>query len=208
MMRSGLPRSDLSVITTDGAFYTLNACSQMQLQHQRCFVHSLNRCVMYALELARVGNADLQPIQEFIGQCKRLVTFVNSGTKTHKLLVEAGKQHSETYTTLKQDVATRWNSSYAMLESILKSPKTLPCDFLDDSFEENRQSLLPKVNKFRSICLLCSVLAPFADATNRWEGETYIIASFGHAVVPQLRSELLTDEFDIWRDSSAVEKLR
>ena len=42
MMRTGLSRSDVSVITTDGASNIVIACSEMQLQHQRCFAHSLN----------------------------------------------------------------------------------------------------------------------------------------------------------------------
>ena len=186
MMRSGLSRSDVSVITTDGASNIVNACSHMQLQHQRCFAHSLKRCVMYGLGLADAETADLRLIGELMGRCKRLVTFVNSTTKTHKLLVEAGKQQSETFTALRQEVATRWISSYAMLESILKNQKILQCVFLDDSFEEKRQSLLPTVSEFRSIPLLCSLLAPCADATNLVEVETYITASLGHAVVRQL----------------------
>ena len=143
MMPSGLSRSDVSVNTTDGASNIVNACSQMQLQQQRCFPHLLNRCVMYRLGQAGAENADLRPIGELMGKCKRLVTFLNSSTKTHKLLVDAGKQQSETFTALKQEVTTRWNSSYAMLESILKNQKILQRVFLDDSFEENRQSLLP-----------------------------------------------------------------
>ena len=106
-MRSGLSRSDVSVITTHGASNIINACSQMQLQHQRCFAHSLYRCVMYGLGLAGAENADLRPIGELMGKCKPLVTFVNSSTKTHKLLVEAGEQQSETFVTLKEEVATR-----------------------------------------------------------------------------------------------------
>ena len=42
MMRSCLLHSDVSVITTDGASNIVNACSQMKLQHQRCFANSLN----------------------------------------------------------------------------------------------------------------------------------------------------------------------
>ena len=134
--------------------------------------------------------------------------FVSSSTRTHKLLMEAGKQQSETYTALKQEVATQWNSSYAMLENILKNQKILLCVFLNDSFEENNQCLLPTASEFRSNCLLCSLLAPFADATKLLEGETYITGSFGQAVLRQLRSELLTDALETWRDGSAVKKLR
>ena len=140
-------------------------------------------------------------------KCKRLVKFLNSSTKTHKRLVEAGKQQSETLTTLKRVVPTGWNSSYATLESILKNQKILQRVLLDDSFEESRQSLPPTVSDFCSIRLLCSLLAPFADATNLLEGETCITASLGHAVLRQLRSELLEDGLEIWRDRSAVEKL-
>ena len=80
----------------------------------------------------------------------------------------------------------KWNSSYAILESILKNQKILQRVFVDDSFEENGQSLLAAVSEFRSIRLLCSLLAPFADTTNLFEGETYITASLGHALVRQL----------------------
>ena len=109
--------------------------------------------------------------------------FVNSSTRTHKLLMEADKHQSGTYTTLKQELATQWNSSYAMLENVLKNQKILQCVFLNDSFEENNQCLLPTASEFRSNCLLCSLLAPFGDATNLLEGETYITGSLGQAVL-------------------------
>ena len=64
------------------------------------------------------------------------------------------------------------------------------------------------VSEYHSIHLLCSLLAPFADATNLSEGKTYFTASLGHAVVRQLRSELLADGLEMQRDGSAVEKLR
>ena len=158
--------------------------------------------------MASTENADLRPIEELMGKCKRLVTFVNSSAKTHKLLVEAGKQQSQTFSTLKQEVATRKKSSYAMLESIIKNQKILQRVFPYDSFEQNRQCLLPTVSEFRSIYFVCSLLAPFADATNLFEGETYITASLGHAVVQLLRTELVADGLEIGRDGSAVEKLR
>ena len=163
---------------------------------------------MHELELAGTENADLRPIQELMGKCKRLVTFVNSRMKTQKIFFEAGKQQSETFTTLKQEVATRLISSYVMLESILNNQKILQRVFLDNSFEENRQSLLPMVSEFCSILLLCSLLAALPNATNLLEGEIYITTSLGHAVVRQLRSELLADGYEIWRDGNPVERLR
>ena len=95
-----------------------------------------------------------------------------------------------------------------MLESIPKNQKIQQRVFLDDSFEENRQSLLPTVTAFHSMFLLCSLLAPFAHARNLLKGETYITASLGQAVVRQPRSELLQGGLEIWRDGSAVGKLR
>ena len=186
MMRSGLSSSDVSVITTDEASQIVNACSQMQLQHQRCFTHSMNRCVMYGPGLTGTANADLRRIQELMGKCQRILTFVNSTTKAQKLFVQAGKQQSETFTTLKQEVTTRWNSSYAMLERILKNQKILGSAFPDNSFEQTRQSLVPTVSEFSSTRWLCSLLAPFAYCTNLLEGETYITARLGTAVVRQL----------------------
>ena len=94
------------------------------------------------------------------------MTFVHYSANTHKLLVEANKQQSETYTTLKQEVTTGWNSSYAILESILKNQKILQHVFLDDSFEENRQSLLPTMSDFavygsmQLICWVCRCTPP------------------------------------------------
>ena len=62
------------------------------------------------------------------------MAFVDFNLKTHKLLVEAGRQHSETFSTLKQKVVTHWNSSYAMLERVLKNQKILHTVFRDNSF--------------------------------------------------------------------------
>ena len=112
-----------------------------------------------------------------------MLTFVSSGRKTHRGLLQPGKQQAETFTTLREEVATRWNSTYAMLVTILKNQKILQCVFLDDSFEESTQSFLPTLSEFCSTRLLCSLLAPFADTTNLFEGEAYITASLGHAVV-------------------------
>ena len=207
MMRTRLSRSDVSVTTTDRASSIVNACSQMQLEHQRCFAHSLNRCVMYRLRLPGAENA--HPAYWSLGGKVQAIGHICDFEHEDTQAFGGGWQATiQTFTTLKRGVATRWNSSYAVLESILKNQKILQLVFLDESFEENMQSLLPKVSQFHSIRLPCSPLAPFADATNLLEGETYITASLGLAVARQLGSELLADGLEMWRNGSAGEKLR
>ena len=131
------------------------------------------------------------------GPAMELVFFVNSTTKTHKLLVAAARHQGNMFLALKQDVSTQRNSSHRTMDSILRKQKTFQNVFWNNSFDDTRRSRLPTESELLSLRLLCALLAPFLDATNVIEGNTYLTASMAHGIVLQLHSDPFGDSLDV-----------
>ena len=94
-----------------------------------------------------------------------------------------------------------------MMDSILRNQKTFQSFLWNDSFDDTRRRLLPTQFELQSLRLLCALLAPFLDATNVIEGQTYVTASMTHRIVQQLHSDPLEDRVDVWLDDNTVERV-
>ena len=105
----GIPM--ISAIATDNAKSMLNAVELLHCHSVPCCAHSLQLCVRKMLKDDKLDAV--------IAKCRRLVSYFHaSSLRTNQFasaLRAAGKEPKK----LVQDVATRWNSTYAMLVSVL-----------------------------------------------------------------------------------------
>ena len=102
----------VSAVVTDNAKNITNAVALTQAENavddrHACFAHTLNLVVRHALDNDAQSN-------KMISKVKNIVTFFNSSTQANN---ELRKAQGDKYRKLKQDVVTRWNSTYVMLAS-------------------------------------------------------------------------------------------
>ena len=98
----------VTTIVTDNAANVKNAVERLKTRHQACFAHTLNLVV----------NDSIRRTPD-VFEAKNKVTYFHHSSLVNNALREAHKTSQTDYKKLKQDVETRWNSTYEMLKSYL-----------------------------------------------------------------------------------------
>ncbi len=175
----------VAAITTDnGANITL-AVRNLRWFHVPCFSHTLQLGVEKVLKIPAVIKAT--------ARCKRIVTHFHHSSKSSYLLNEkqanlGHKQHS-----LVQDVATRWNSTYYMMERIIEQQQPLCATLL----ELHKADLMPSDTEFSTLETFVSVMKPLVDITEAIGGEKWITISTVRPLLHKLlQSHLLPSSDD------------
>ena len=98
-------------LVTDNAANMSVAAKEANFDHAGCFAHTLQLCVEDGLKMPAIDKA--------LGAGRKLVSHFNKSVISTQALLE--KQRSEGQKPLKviQDVSTRWNSAYLMMERLL-----------------------------------------------------------------------------------------
>ena len=117
----GLKESEISGITTDNGSNILAAMDLLQWPHVPCFSHTLQLGIEKAMKLPQVAKA--------LARCRRLVGHFNHSAKSSYLLKKKQDDLHHVKHSLIQDVVTRWNSAYYMVERVIEQqqPPSLNC---------------------------------------------------------------------------------
>lgn len=159
----------VAMVTTDNANNISGAITLLKYKQFGCYAHKLNLIVQDSLKecISKDVNGLIKKVKSIVtyfkrsnADCRRLVQFQEqSGCKQPKKLL--------------QDVVTRWNSTYFMLERLilLKDAVKHTIAFIDSGLE-------PLTPEEWNICeQLCELLEPFYEVTKEISAEKYLTAS-------------------------------
>jgi len=150
---------------------------------QRCAAHTLELSVRKALECEdneKENDCEVLSVQETLKKAKAVVNYFSRSTIGKNVLASSKEALGLPSRSLKQDVQTRWRSSYEMVCSLVESRDAIA---LYDVVNENKSSecstfgenqLLP--NDFDLLEALSKALKPCAFASQMLEGDKYATA--------------------------------
>ena len=180
----------ISAIVTDNAANITNAAGSVVADdalgvqyHLGCFAHTLNLVVRHSLNNDPESHAVIKKVKD-------IVTFFNQSTVATNALREI---QGEKFRKLKQDVDTRWNSTYLMLDSYLNplDPKVAKSDegqrHIDITTvlcQRGKQQLCLTEEELTSLKDTVKLLKIYYDATTEMSGESYTTVS---KVIPLVR---------------------
>ena len=165
--------------TTNAANVTA-AIEKLEVLHLPCFSHTLQLAVEQALKLPEISK--------ITGRCKRLVAHFNRSPKSYYLLHQKQaalgyKQHS-----LINDVVTRWNSSYYMIQRVLEQQQPLCATLL----ELKKGDLMPTDVEFANMELFVQIMNPIVEITEALGAQKYVTISMVRPLLHKLLNNILT----------------
>lgn len=151
------------------------------LFHVRCCAHILNLIV-------REG---LKEIDEAVDKTRECVKYVKGSPSRKQKFSDCVKQVGlDSKRSLKQDVPTRWNSTYLMLSSAIYYKHAFShLELSDSNFKHN-----PSQNEWGKIERICKFLQLFYDATNAFSGAKYPTANLYFPHVFQIQLKLMHEK--------------
>lgn len=157
----------LMVVSDNAANIKAAVKNELQWKHLGCFAHTINLVVNDGLQEEEVRR-NISKVKHIVGYFKR------SHIATSKLLVYQQNQGAGNPLKLLQDVPTRWNSTFYMLDRFIRLQDaikaTVALSNLDGSYTLT-------VDEWEIIRQLCQVLKPFEEVTKTISGEAYLTAS-------------------------------
>lgn len=140
----------VTAIVSDNAANITSAISLGGWRGIGCFAHTLNLVVQSAIK----------DVNEIVMKVKRIVEYFNKSTQALRKLQETQKQMKLPELKLKQDVVTRWNSTYEMLQRIFDIK-----DAVISTLSLNRPDLGLSLGEWEILKDIIPVLKPFYEVT-------------------------------------------
>ena len=194
LQRWNLDSSKLSGTTVDNAANVQKAVADILCwKCLGCFGHTINLCVKAGLKQHQVHTA--------VARCSRLVTFFRKSSRAAHVLTEKQQALGTPNHKLLQDVETRWNSTYDMVERIMEQQAPICATLV----EQKRLDLLPKDAEFSLLEEVLMVLKPFKDVTVQVSAEKYVTISAIRPLLHHLTENALKVEGS---DSLAVQMMK
>jgi len=136
---------------------------------------------------------ELTPVAKALGRGRNLVSHFHHSTKSSYVLKQKQIDLHTNELSLIQDVTTCWNSSYYMVERIIKLQQPL-CAAL---IEVWKTDLIPTNTEVSTMEIFLGVLKPIVDITEAIGGEKLVTISMIKPLLHKLFSMHLTEKVQI-----------
>ncbi|CAF1106996.1 unnamed protein product [Brachionus calyciflorus] len=156
-------------------------------------------------EAQRIENLNFirsEILKKLTSKCKRLVGLFRHSEQNTRIFRDKQdflikQKHLNYRTKLVQDVPTRWNSTYDMLESILANKYVLTSLSCENSSIKNE--MLSEF-EFKQVDELCKILEPLKDLTEFLSGSKYVTCSILHPAIYtlinfELPNKIINDKY-------------
>ncbi|KAL1276988.1 hypothetical protein QQF64_023661 [Cirrhinus molitorella] len=153
----------IAACVTDNASNVKAAIRKAELKHIPCFAHTLNLIV----------RESLKHIQETVAKVKNVVEYFHRSTVATERLKATQKQMGLEELSLKQDVTTRWNSTYYMLKRFCQQKEAVIATLA----LVNPSLTTLTLDEWDILKDVCELLKPFEEVTVEMSAERFVTAS-------------------------------
>ena len=162
----GILNKVAAIVTDNGANMVKAVRDFLFLEHHPCAAHTLNLCVSDALKKVVVLRETIEKSRKIVGFFKHSVVAADN---LEKYQLSLGSSVLKP----KQDVATRWNSQFYMLQRLLEIRISLT--HVLSTFPSAPENL--DTNEWEIISDAVKILEPFEAITRELSGEKFVTAS-------------------------------
>ncbi|CAG5044456.1 unnamed protein product [Parnassius apollo] len=148
----------IHVIVTDNGRNIVKAVNDSRFEGKTCFIHTLQREIHVALDAQ-------ESVNDAIAAGRRIVTQFNHSQPAQKKLQLIQIELNIPKHKLIQDVSTRWNSTFYMVERLLEQNRAISLYISDNSNTINFQNLTERQWDLLKECL--ALLQPFEEITKK-----------------------------------------
>ncbi|KAI2649262.1 Zinc finger BED domain-containing protein 4 [Labeo rohita] len=160
LVKWNISKSRVHVILRDSASNMKKAMDEMGVSSLGCFAHSLQLVV-------HEGLLSQRSVSDALANCRKIIGHFKHSPLATMRLEDIQKDLKMPTKRLQQDVATRWNSTFYMVESLLAQKRTISAYGADHdlpaTLTANQWALLEKA---------VTVLAPFEEVTKQISSST------------------------------------
>ena len=171
----------LSGVTTDNGSNTHKAVDTLHWCHMPCFSHTLQLAVQVAMKLSAVAMK-LSAVSRAIARCKRLINHFQHSVQSTLILRSKQKSLKHPQHSLIQEVSTRWNSSYYMMERIIMQQQPICATLL----EIKGGDLMPSEEEFAAMESFIKILKLLVEITETMGGQKWVTISAVHPFLYKL----------------------
>ncbi|XP_056442541.1 E3 SUMO-protein ligase ZBED1-like isoform X2 [Gadus chalcogrammus] len=165
--------SKVASIVTDAGANMIACVGMLNLRHALCFAHTLNLVVKKSID-ATPGLEDIRT------RARKVVTFFRTSTTAKEKLKEVQEQLNRPVMKLIQEVDTRWNSTFLMLQRLFQERQAVGAALAILTTDVTPMSS----EDYEATAACLHLLAPFNQATVELSEEKIVS---GSKVIPMTK---------------------
>ena len=170
-------------MTRDNARNIVAALNKLHWQQIPCTAHTLQIAVNQGLKL--------QAVKETLSRCRRIVSHFKHSYVSQNALEAAQERLELPKHKLIQEVTTRWNSAFAMLERLTEQQAAVSAVLAESKTSSDRDLILSSSEIAKIECIM-GVLKPLAQATEMLSVEKMPSVSIVQPILTALLKRHLT----------------
>lgn len=173
----------ISAVITDNASTMVNACGLLKIRHMPCIAHTVNLLIQDA-----VNSDSNEEIRSIIKHCKSIVNHFKNSPKAYEKLRSIQQDQNKPTLKVIQEVSTRWNSLFLMMQRLL-----LINDQITLALYSSSNKAAPQPLNHDEIAVMEDMIAglsPFFEATEQFSGDSYLTVSLVIPIIYGLHNKL------------------